>query len=372
MDIKGSFIQLLTLNDSPLGKFIPIENQGYVYKINKEKLVRTGNIHKIYIKPLDTKCIDFFEIEGNVEVEDIEYIQLRCCRRILMNIPASLLNLLGYISKSNKISMKMPKNAFFEKEINTIVTHFNRLEIYVKINNDVDCDISMISKDKLMSNDKRKDLLHNFNTKIRSFVELENNCNCANVEIPESHLIQGFIVKTDASCKHIKIEINDRTLIDYDDYALSLYSKTLSTNNTMFYLPINVNDINNLWSWDHSSVYINVNKSNFSFTTSENVEYIKVYVIILDELVYEKDTLINKKPEHIRNDDVWKIVKNKLDQTTECNILFSEIKIGDFYVICSVCKKTMSYNGFIKWHEIKNNCPNCRSIWNNYIKYKNA
>lgn len=52
-----------------------------------------------------------------------------------------------------------------------------------------------------------------------------------------------------------------------------------------------------------------------------------------------------------------------------CPITLTEINEEVEFGTCDTCQYNISFSALADWLSVKNECPCCRSIWTNYVKY---
>jgi hypothetical protein len=112
----------------------------------------------------------------------------------------------------------------------------------------------------------------------------------------------------------------------------------------------------------YRSLFQQLNRRSYIDTSISNLDINRLGGRLL--LIPKFDINFNEKKEE-------RIIIKAITGNNICPILQTEIKVNELYMICSICKCNFIKNTLIVWLNGYENCPHCRSKWDNYNVYKN-
>jgi hypothetical protein len=300
----------------------------------------------------------------------------------------SLLFLLSYSHneiKNNKIYIKLPFNFMFENiipicniplnhltfiidnscEIKNYVRNFGLKSKYYTLNN--------VESNLKIQNITVSNYFKNETSNITKLNEYLNNLNTMDTK--------GIFVECNVEdITDLKFTINGEERKIYENGAIQNYCKIITEN--MLYVPIE-----NTYISHYSDVIGLLNTSspllNLKFANPQ--KYVGIHNLSINTIdCMENQVYLNM---HIYHTILWKkpvvtlhvdMIKKKImeDEDNICLIVQEPIKENDIYMECDNCNKKFFEHALKEWlkrsNENERTCPNCRSLWMNYLVFISA
>lgn len=201
---------------------------------------------------------------------------------------------------------------------------------------------------------------------------------------------KGFFIRGNINeLKYIKLSLQNREKIDYDDDLINLYCHKVS--NDLIYIPFNPNL---LTSYNTNTIDSFIGGINFSRLDYINIETewsqhqngFKLYFYKLNILrimsgmcgfVYTENPIVelDYNNQQIPNSNqIIFATKHKIIDPNKiiCPISLETINQNDNYMLCNTCKNCFLETEIKKWFDIKKCCPLCKINWTNNIIYINS
>lgn len=349
----------------------------------------------------------------NMTIDEIKNILYGSVIKVIVGgqpILNNPLDLYAHLEKpikiNNKIIIKFPFD-YLLKKLMLVGMNYHDVKYIIKFDSNMPVFFSNVSMNielKYLDSNERHDIVMNQNEYLIQYITSEIiDLEVLNLEpqsqfrlmanfngITKGYFIQGNIDQL----MSIELCLNSHTRLLYDDDMIYTFCQRISEN--LIYVPLVPSNINfrELTNTTYNGGLNQSRMDNITFKLEFSQPQIKfsIHSITLNlaivmsgmmgiayhhEFIYINSSFNRRQtsmpmpmPMSINSwQQVYQIIN--LDKNNICPITHEPFESNDSYCVCITCSHNFNYDSMCEWLQNHNNCPMCRTIWTNKIKYIN-
>lgn len=344
--------------------------------------------HIAFTSPIEMSINEFKNIVKNYEIELV--IGGSCMNKLQFDFLCEL-NPVEQIG--NTFCVIYPDD-YTTNGIDLVSLQYHAVILHVIGENTPNFQLDLFAEYEFLQTEQRQRLITNAHEKIIQQIRL---CGTGRVEqsmeirLNADHPTKGFfIVGCIDNITNISLQLNDQQRLNYTRAMINLYCFKIS-NNLLYLSFSNLNDYaqTNVESFAHALNFSRIDtiKMTLCINNVTNDE-IKIYNVCGNILRYGSGMAgiayagynhliattpyvpIPNRPRENLNTPTFTTQYRAIEpDKTNCPI--TQCDIDEYYCRCNTCNNNFDFDAIYAWvvTNRKTNCPLCRSIWTNYVKY---